>query len=100
MTCLLSGSVDRDQLFRPEQLDLGFGCWFRHVVCLNIQKIYGSCRLKTKHSSGCSICTFTKNTSTLKRLAKIAADDILIFYFYLSKKIGLGLSCESCRRFT
>ena len=26
---------------------------------------------------------------------KIAADDILIFYFYLSKKIRLDFSCES-----
>ena len=32
---------------------------------------------------------------TLKRQTKIAADDILIFYFYLSKKIRLDFSCES-----
>ena len=31
----------------------------------------------------------------LKRQTKIAADDILIFHFYLSKKIRLGFSCES-----
>ena len=31
----------------------------------------------------------------LKRQTKIAADDILIFYFYLSKKIRLDFSCES-----
>ena len=31
----------------------------------------------------------------LKRQTKIAADDILIFYFYLLKKIRLDLSCES-----
>ena len=32
---------------------------------------------------------------TLKCQTKIAADDILIFYFYLSKKIRLDFSCES-----
>ena len=32
---------------------------------------------------------------TLKAQTKIAADDILIFYFYLSKKIRLDVSCES-----
>ena len=31
----------------------------------------------------------------LKCQTKIAADDILIFYFYLSKKIWLDFSCES-----
>ena len=31
----------------------------------------------------------------LKRQAKIAADDILIFYCYLSNKIRLDISCES-----
>ena len=34
----------------------------------------------------------------LKRQTKIAADDILIFYFYLSKKIKLDFSCESSVR--
>ena len=34
------------------------------------------------------------NISPLKRQTKIA-DDILIFYFYLSKKIRLDFSCES-----
>ena len=32
---------------------------------------------------------------TKKRQTKIAADNILIFYFYLSKKIRLDFSCES-----
>ena len=32
---------------------------------------------------------------TLKRQTKIAADDILIFYFYPLKKIRLDFSCES-----
>ena len=31
----------------------------------------------------------------LKRQTKIAADDILIFYFYLSKKIRLDVSSDS-----
>ena len=31
----------------------------------------------------------------LKRQTKIAADNILIFYFHLSKKIRLDFSCES-----
>ena len=31
----------------------------------------------------------------LKGQTKIAADDILIFYFYLSKKIRLDFSCDS-----
>ena len=31
----------------------------------------------------------------LKRQTKMAADDILIFYFYLSKKIRLDVSSES-----
>ena len=30
-----------------------------------------------------------------KRQTKFAADGILIFYFYLSKKIRLDISCES-----
>ena len=34
----------------------------------------------------------------LKRQTKIAADDILIFYFYLSKKIRLDISSESSAR--
>ena len=33
--------------------------------------------------------------STLKCQTKIAADDLIIFYFYLSKKIRLDFSCES-----
>ena len=33
-----------------------------------------------------------------QRQTKIAADDILIFYFYLSKKIRLDVSCESSAR--
>ena len=33
--------------------------------------------------------------STLRAPPNIAADDILIFYFYLSKKIRLDFSCES-----
>ena len=35
------------------------------------------------------------NMQPIKRQTKIAADDILIFYFYLSKKIRLDVSCES-----
>ena len=31
----------------------------------------------------------------LKRQAKIAADDTLFFYFYLSEEIRLDVSCES-----
>ena len=31
----------------------------------------------------------------LKRHIKIAADDTLFFYFYLSKEIRLDVSCES-----
>ena len=34
----------------------------------------------------------------LKRQTKIAAGDILIFYFYLLKKIRLDVSCESSAR--
>ena len=30
-----------------------------------------------------------------KRQTKIAADDTLFFYFYLSKEIRLDVSCES-----
>ena len=33
--------------------------------------------------------------SPLKRETKIAADGILIFYFYFSKKIRLDFSCDS-----
>ena len=32
---------------------------------------------------------------TLKGPNKIAADDTLFFYFYLSKEIRLAVSCES-----
>ena len=35
---------------------------------------------------------------TLKAPKKIAADDTLIFYFYLSKELRLGVSCESSAR--
>ena len=38
---------------------------------------------------------FHRNPLPLKRQTKIAADDILVFYFYLSKKIRLDFSCES-----
>ena len=38
---------------------------------------------------------YTKNFKPLKRQTKIAADDILIVYFYLSKKIRLDVSSES-----
>ena len=34
-------------------------------------------------------------TFVIKRQTKIAADDTLIFYFYLSKKIRLDFPCES-----
>ena len=34
-------------------------------------------------------------TVALKCQPKIAADDTLLFYFYLSKEIRLGVSCES-----
>ena len=34
-------------------------------------------------------------SSLLKRQTKIAADDILMVYFYLSKKIRLNISCDS-----
>ena len=36
----------------------------------------------------------TMECKPLKRQTKIEADDILIFYFYLSKKIRLDFSCE------
>ena len=35
------------------------------------------------------------DTYPLKRQTNIAGDDILIFYFYLSKKIRLDFSCEA-----
>ena len=47
------------------------------------------------------LSTFTKNALfydiclPLKCQTKIAADDILIFYYYLSKKIRLDFSCET-----
>ena len=40
-------------------------------------------------------CTCSLLALPLKRHAKIAADNILIFYLYLSKKIWLDFSCES-----
>ena len=43
-------------------------------------------------------CTVPQKTDTnlpLKRQTKNAADNILIFYFYLLKKIKLDVSCES-----
>ena len=36
----------------------------------------------------------------LKRQTKIAADDILFFYFYLPEEIRLDVSCESSARQT
>ena len=42
-----------------------------------------------------SILSQIQSKLTLKAPNKIAADDILMFYFYLSKKIRLDLSCES-----
>ena len=41
---------------------------------------------------------FIFSLQPLKRQTKIAADDILIFYFHLSKKIRLDFSCESSAR--
>ena len=38
---------------------------------------------------------FSFRFNPLKRQTKNAADDILIFYFHLSKKIRLDFSCES-----
>ena len=38
--------------------------------------------------------TDTQLTLTLKCQTKIVANDILIFYFYLSKKIRLDFSCD------
>ena len=38
---------------------------------------------------------FGRKQKHLKRQTKIAADDTLIYYFYLSKKIRLEFSCES-----
>ena len=35
------------------------------------------------------------SSEPFKPQTKIAADDILFFYFYLSKKIRLDFSCES-----
>ena len=35
-----------------------------------------------------------RQNQPLKSQTKIAADDILIFYFYLSKKTKLDFSCE------
>ena len=43
----------------------------------------------------CSFKFDLKLVLTLKRETKIAADDILPFYFYLSKIIRLDFSCES-----
>ena len=39
--------------------------------------------------------TVFSNVLTLKAPKKIAANDIIIFYFYLSKKIRLNVSSES-----
>ena len=39
--------------------------------------------------------TFSRYLKPLKCQTKIAADNILILYFYLSKKIRLDFSCES-----
>ena len=43
----------------------------------------------------CDFLITLEDDLPLKRRTKVAADDILIFYFYLSKKIRLDLSCES-----
>ena len=37
---------------------------------------------------------FAMNELTVKRLTKIAADDTLFFYFYLSKEIRLDYLCD------
>ena len=49
----------------------------------------GQCQTETL-AKVCLVRTFV-----IKRQTKIAADDTLIFYFYLSKKIRLDFSCES-----
>ena len=46
-----------------------------------------------ERSASVSAFSFASNL-TLKAPNKIAADNILIFYFYLSKKIKLDFSCE------
>ena len=50
---------------------------------------------QNKPSHGVSILMMLKILIPLKRQIKIASDDILIFYFYLSKMIRLDFSCES-----
>ena len=42
--------------------------------------------------------TYSVRFQPLKRQTKIAADDIIIFYFYFLKKIRLDFSCESSAR--
>ena len=41
------------------------------------------------------ITSDTSRGASLKRKTKIAADNIFIFYFYLSRKIRLDFPCES-----
>ena len=52
-------------------------------------------RIKSVFSGALSLCFKSGPILTLKAPNKMAVDDILIFYFYLSKKIRLDFSCES-----
>ena len=65
-------------------------------------KIFTVLRLfRIKGGRGYGLCwsgrreSKSPHTKPLKRKTKIAADDILIFHFYLSKKIRLDFSYES-----
>ena len=53
------------------------------------------CKSLDQHLTTVQVLKESSHGLTLKALNKIAADDILIFYFYLSKKIRLDVSCES-----
>ena len=66
--------------------DLNYGIWWSQVKPIMTNQ---------QNWTNFIFCHIMNEDLLLKRQTKIAADDILLFYFYLPKKIRLGFSCES-----
>ena len=68
--------------------------------CLEPATLLALASRRVYYTASQSACVWVSNLAylTLKAPSKIAADDILIFYFYLSKEIRLDFSCESYAR--
>ena len=73
------------KVFEPLKFDCIWYMWIREDTLFVVQM-----EMRGIHVYGTDACI-----EPFKRQIKIAADDILIFYFYISKEIRLDFSCES-----